>query len=231
MQTGFQVARAGFTGQVAEPVLNPPRSRPPRVRESGIVEPAAGPAESCQKAAGRKSKAKGRAVAKASPLESAVPHGTPRGYQRHRCRCAECRTAEVVRLRDYRARVRQGKVRHRPNSVSCVPVSVRGVVYPSIAMAAAALGVTPASITTQLRNNGSCDRAGLGRGTHDRHVQSNAKPCVIHGRAFPSIAAAGRYLGVSLTHLYREMKTGVSPSYSQFLLVKLMRADARRAAA
>lgn len=51
------------------------------------------------------------------------------------------------------------------------------------------------------------------------------------GREFPSIAAAGRYMGVSLTHLYRSLSKGMSPSYADYLLRKMMQADARNAKA
>lgn len=160
-------------------------------------------------------------------ISGPIPHGTSSGYQRFRCRCDECRAAETARQRAWRARHRAGKIQHRPHHPTCVPVRVRGRDYPSISEAAAALGVTPASISTQLRINGAAEGAGLGGKAPRRQALNNVKPCRIHGRDFPSIAAAARYLGVSLTHLHRSISHGFSSTYSQYLLVKLMAADAR----
>ena len=158
---------------------------------------------------------------------SLIPHGTPQSYQRHKCRCAACRDAEVTRQREWRRRHREGKVQHRPDSAVCVPVTVRGKLYPSISLAAADLGLTPATVSHQLRRYGTGDRAGLGHAAPKRIVLSNVRPCVIHGRKFPSIEAAIRYLGVGRTHLYRSLRKGVTPKYSEYLLAKLMEADAR----
>ena len=157
-------------------------------------------------------------------------HGTTRAYHRG-CRCDACRAAETQRQREWRQRLRDGQVRHRPQHTGCVPVRIRGVDYPSISIAAATLGVTPASISTQLRKFGNADGAGLGGHAPRRHVLNNVKPVRLHGRDFPSVAAAARYLGVSPTHLYRSISRGISSSYAQFLLGKLMAADARAAAA
>lgn len=160
-----------------------------------------------------------------------VPHGTARGYQTHRCRCASCRAAETQRQREWRQRHRAGMVKHRVGHPLCVPVRIRGVDYPSISVAAAALGVGPASISAMLRIRGAADGAGLGAKAPRARPVGNVKPCRIMGREFPSIAAAGRYMGVSLTHLYRSLSKGMSPSYADYLLRKMMQADARNAKA
>ncbi|MGA0617559.1 hypothetical protein [Paracoccus sp. KR1-242] len=160
-------------------------------------------------------------------MSADIPHGTANGYQRYRCRCDGCRAAEVARQREWRKRHRAGKVQHRPDATVCVPVTVRGKLYPSISMAAADLGIAPATISHQLRTFGTGDRAGLGHAAPKRIVLNNVRPCVIHGRQFVSIEAAIRYLGVGRTHLYRSLRKGVTPKYSEYLLAKLMEADAR----
>ena len=158
-----------------------------------------------------------------------VPHGTSSGYVRCKCRCDLCREAEVQRQRTWRQRHREGKVRHRPDHPNCVPVRVRGVVYPSISAAARALKVSPSSIAGQLARLGSADGAGLGGHAPRRKTQpANSRRCVIHGREFPSIAAAAREIGVNYAHFFREVTRGMSDRYSQYLLAKMMQADAAR---
>ncbi|WP_051476443.1 hypothetical protein [Paracoccus sp. J39] len=161
-----------------------------------------------------------------SPSDS-IPHGTSRGYQYYRCRCDACRAAEIERQADWRRRLREGKVQHRSHHPSCVPVRVRGKVYPSISMAAAALGIAPTSIGHQLRQRGDADRAGLGAKAPRCWTRHNSKPVRIHGRDFPSIRAAALAMGVSEAHLRRHLSQGMTPRYSQYLLVKIMQADAR----
>jgi hypothetical protein len=152
-----------------------------------------------------------------------IPHGTPSGYVRHKCRCDDCRAAEIQRQREWRKRHREGKVQHRPDHPSCVPVRVRGVVYPSISLAAKALRVGPSSITGQLARRGAADGAGLGFCAPRAKVQpANSRRCVIHGREFASIAAAARSIGVNYSHFYRQMQSGPSAGYSQYLLSKMM---------
>lgn len=157
-----------------------------------------------------------------------VKHGTSHSYNRLRCRCDACRQAELRRQKAWRVRNRAGLVKHRPHHPNCVPVRVRGVVYPSISAAAAALQICPTSINTQLRLTGSADGAGLGGRAPRPRGKANAKRCVIHGREFPSIAAAARALSVGYTHMAREFKAGPSAEYWQYLLSKLMQADQLR---
>lgn len=216
--------------------------------QRGIAEPAAGPAESCQKAAGQKSViAQGLADtggdglaggvgvssslsrAPAGSTSGSIQHGTAYAYQKHKCRCDLCRGAETARQREWRKRLLAGKVKHRPAHPNCVPVRVRGMVYPSIAAAAAKLGICPSSISALLAKSGSADGAGLGGRAPRRQALNNVKPCRIHGRDFPSRAEAARYMGVSYTHLNRSVKEGFSVTYSQYLLRMLMQADARAA--
>lgn len=156
-------------------------------------------------------------------------HGTVAGYMRHGCRCEACRAAEVARQRKWRERHRQGKVRHQPLNPNCVPVRIRGTVYPSISVAAAKLGVSPSSIASQLRRKGSAEAAGLGGSApRPRRQPLNSKTCRIHGRSFPSIAEAARYLGVNYSHLFRQLQRGMKPGYSDYLLSRLIQADAAK---
>lgn len=158
-----------------------------------------------------------------------VTHGTAHAYNRLRCRCDACRQAELRRVKECRARNREGLVKHRPDHPNCVPVRIRGVVYPSISVAAAALRVCPTSISTQLRRTGSADGAGLGgHAPRAKTIPANAKRCVIHGREFPSIAAAARALRVGYTHMAREFQAGPSVEYWQYLLTKMMQVDQLR---
>lgn len=166
--------------------------------------------------------------ADADPVPGPIPHGTSSGYTRHKCRCDACRSFEIARQRAWRQRHREGKVEHRVNHPSCVPVRVRGVDYPSISSAAAFLGVCPSSISGQLRLRGAAEGTGMGaRAPRRRPRPANAKRCIIHGHAFPSIGAAARALGVSYAHLSRQLNAGPTPRYAQHLLVKLMAAGVR----
>ncbi|WP_411839231.1 hypothetical protein [Paracoccus sp. ME4] len=162
-------------------------------------------------------------------MSAVIPHGTATGYSRYRCRCDLCREAEVQRQRNWRQRHREGKVRHQVDHPSCVPVRVRGVVYPSMSIAASALKIGPSAISTLLTRRGDADLAGLGSQAPRRKVPPvNCRRCVIHGREFPSIAAAARIIGVNYSHLFRQLQDGLSDRYSQYLLSKMMQADAAR---
>lgn len=160
----------------------------------------------------------------------AIPHGTASGYVAHGCRCDSCREAEVQRQREWRKRHREGKVKHSPEHPCCVPVRIRGTVYPSMSIAAAALNVSPSTISRQLARQGSADGAGLGgQAPRRRVIPDNAQRCQIHGREFPSIRQAARQIGVNYSHLYRQLQSGLTPRYSQYLLSKMMQADLTKA--
>ncbi|WP_139165941.1 hypothetical protein [Paracoccus tibetensis] len=170
----------------------------------------------------------------ASPAPEAKPfrHGTPGGYSRHKCRCDACRAAEIDRQRNCRARLRAGLVKHRSGGKNCVPVRIRGVVYPSISAAAAALGTSAANISAQLARFGDAERAGTGiRGARRPGKPGNAKQCRIHSRLYPSLHAVAKDLGVSYTYLSKQASAGFTPEYSQYLLARMMRKDADRVAA
>lgn len=171
-------------------------------------------------------------VVASNPEARSFRHGTAGGYSRHKCRCDACRQAETARQRRWRARLQAGLVKHRSSDKSCVPVRIRGALYPSISAAAAALGTSAANISAQLARFGDAERAGLGiRGPRQPVPPGNAKPCRIHGRDYPSLHAAAKDLGVSYTYLSRQASTGFTPDYSQYLLARMMRRDAARVAA
>ncbi|SMO63934.1 helix-turn-helix domain-containing protein [Paracoccus laeviglucosivorans] len=223
MQTGFvQNPRRG-SGGVAGPDRKEPALIPSASGDAfqmGSLKPAADPVESLTGGEG--------VGAKASAPISGVQHGTSNGYGRYGCRCDACRAAETARQRDFRQRQREGRVKHRTHDPNTVPVLVRGKLYPSISAAASALGISGPSISHQLQRYGCADRAGLGLFGPRVRCNHKAKPVKIHGREFPSIAAAARFMGVSPTHLYRSLKHGFAPTYSEFLLRQLMQADARK---
>lgn len=168
-----------------------------------------------------------------APKPQPIKHGTSSGYVRHGCRCDDCRASEIERQRRWRARWRSGEVKSREGRYDAIfPVSVRGVVYPSISDAARRLGVMPNTISGHLSKHGHCDFVGLGyKSPNHNRIGHNVTPCVIHGREFGSIKAAADYLGVGYHGLYKAMTRGLSAAVSDKLLAALMRADAAAFAA
>jgi len=81
-----------------------------------------------------------------------------------------------------------------------VPVRIRGIDYPSISSAAAALGVKPNTVQGALER-GTIDNVGL-RGWPGR------KPVTIRGVRYLSIAAAANALGLSERSINKAMKNG-----------------------
>ncbi len=166
----------------------------------------------------------------ANAVAQAIPHGTANGYCRHKCRCADCREAEVARQRDWRKRLRTGQVRHRDTGV-LVPVRIRDVDYPSIAIAASVLDVSPCVISGHLRRYGHADWVGQGFSAPRKPSLGKAKPCIIFEREFSSVTAAARYLDIGYSNLSRKLAKGLTGSYAQYVLGKMMAADARAARA
>lgn len=208
------------------------------VRCASINSDMAGPAESRPNGGGAKIHRRAVSPLAGEPAgqgDGAMPlprrpikHGTNHAYVRHKCRCDICREAEVQRQREFRARHKQGLIRHRTGGV-CVPVRLGDVDYPSISAAAAALGVTAPSLSHRLRKYGCLDLAGQGSRPPRRQALNNILPITIHGREFPSRVAAARYLGVCSSYLSRCAKAGFTSTYSDYLLRRLMEADARQA--
>lgn len=204
-----------------------------------IVEPAAGPAESRPNGGGAKIHRRAAPPPAGDPAGQGdgattlprrpIKHGTNYAYVRHKCRCDTCREAEVQRQREFRARHKQGLVKHRKGGV-CVPVRLGDVDYPSISAAAAALGVTAPTLSHRLQKYGCLDLAGQGSRPPRRQALNSILPITIHGREFPSRVAAARYLGVCSSYLSRCAKAGFTATYSDYLLRRLMEADARQAA-
>lgn len=113
------------------------------------------------------------------------------------------------------------------------PVRIRGVVYPSVTSAAAAVGVRPSTISGQLLRKGHADSAGLGNAAPGRNsVPRKRRPVTIHGAAFPTIQAASDALGLNYWTLHKRLRKPMTPAVSDDLLGRVMRwqAQQRRAA-
>lgn len=80
-------------------------------------------------------------------------------------------------------------------------VRIRGVTYPSVKVAAEALGVTINAIYSAL-NRGNIDTVGLGK--------SRPKSVELDGLSFPSIRAASLALGFGRTYLGKVLHRGTS---------------------
>ena len=115
---------------------------------------------------------------------------------------------------------------------NCVPVRIRGKVYPSITAAARAFRVKPCTVSSQLARYGHADGVGLGCAS-PRHnaVGHHVKPVTIHGRSFPSIKTAADFFEVSYSWLYKALTKDSPPNWNDRLLAALMAADARKTAA
>lgn len=109
-----------------------------------------------------------------------------------------------------------------------VPVRIRGVVYPSVNAAAAAVGVKPSTISAQLLRKGHAESAGLGMAAPGRNsIPRNRKPVTIHGTSFPTIKAAADALGLSYTALHQRLRRPMTPAASDDLMARVMAWDAR----
>lgn len=82
-----------------------------------------------------------------------------------------------------------------------IPTKIRGVIYPSQAAAARALGVSQTTVFHAIEA-GREDQVGLGR------PGAPPKPCYMNGRRWPSIRAAAAALGVSKTAISRARRQG-----------------------
>ena len=76
------------------------------------------------------------------------------------------------------------------------PITIRGVEYPSIPLAAKAIGIHKMTIY-QAQNRGTLDNVGLGLTGNKGHT---AKPITIKGTYYPSNKAAAA-LGLTETHI------------------------------
>lgn len=87
---------------------------------------------------------------------------------------------------------------------NCVPVRIRGVDYPSIKAAAAALGISPVTISASLNRYGHAEGVGLSVKTQRRRpVPRKVRPVRLHGRDFPSVKVAAEELGLNYHWLYK----------------------------
>lgn len=98
-----------------------------------------------------------------------------------------------------------------PRGPNPMPVIIRGKVYPDARAAAKALGVSHRTINN-LVARGRADHAGLGRGKHDQHHRSNAKPVKIGPLEFRSVSAAAKELGIDRSTLRRYLQGGADKS-------------------
>lgn len=83
------------------------------------------------------------------------------------------------------------------------PVRIRGTVYSSAAEAAAALGVARSAVYAAI-DRGTEDKLGLGRPP----CMIKARPVVIGGMAFESMAAASRAIGRSDGYVAQVLRSG-----------------------
>lgn len=115
---------------------------------------------------------------------------------------------------------------------NCVPVRIRGVDYPSIKAAAAALGITPATISSSLQRNGHAEGAGLGvKSVRHNSTPHRVRPITLHGRDYPSIKVAADELGLGYSWLYKAITRQQPADAGDRILAAMMRINARRMAA
>lgn len=87
-------------------------------------------------------------------------------------------------------------------------IKVRGVVYPSVKAAAAALGITANAVYSAL-GRGNMDTVGTG--------QNKPQAIQLDGLSFPSIRAASLALGFKRTYLSKVLSKGGDKSYAKLL--------------
>jgi hypothetical protein len=80
-------------------------------------------------------------------------------------------------------------------------ISIRGVVYATAQEAAAALGVSDATVMLAARN-GTLETCGTGR-SHPRPM-----PCHVGGRTFPTVARAAKHFKCSKGAIYKAINDG-----------------------
>lgn len=113
-----------------------------------------------------------------------------------------------------------------------MPVVIRGTHYPTVTDAALALGVKKATIYSAL-SRGRIDFVGIGRGQRpkENRISGRAKPCVIGGFAFTSMAAASVALGFRPKYLRDTLRKGKSEARQKIIQAAFrLRAKAENAA-
>jgi hypothetical protein len=113
-----------------------------------------------------------------------------------------------------------------------MPVIIRGVHYPTVTAASLALGVKKITIYSAL-SRGRLDFVGLGRGHRpkENRISGRAKPCVIGGFAFTSLAAASVALGFKPKYLRDALRKGKAQTQQKIMQAAFrLRADAENAA-
>lgn len=107
-----------------------------------------------------------------------------------------------------------------------VPVTIRGVAYPSIQAAADALGVKANTISTLLARHGHAETAGLGRQAPRGPNPGNSKPIRLGSVEYPSRKAAAVDLGIAEDRFCRGLK-GVDRAAQQEIARRLMAREAQ----
>ena len=109
------------------------------------------------------------------------------------------------------------------NGTTAIPCEIRGVIYPSMAAAAKAVGVTPASITKMLDRKGNLDTVGLGKKNPGPLGKANAaKPITLWGVTFASRADAARKLEICRVKLTRHISKNASHKNKEALMMFVM---------
>ena len=128
-------------------------------------------------------------------------------YPSHAAAARELRVS-VATIQKHRAEGRLDEVGLGPqwhtgaSHHNAVEITIRGKTYPTIADAAADLGVTEGAIRVAKRK-GTLDGVGLQKARRRRSA-----PVTIRGVEHPSPAAAAKALGVDVNEIYRLEKTG-----------------------
>lgn len=140
-----------------------------------------------------------------------IRHGTITAYNRHKCRCAECR----ARKSEYRLQ-RKG-LPTLPRETPCVLPD--GSVAPSQNAAARALGVSGRGIAYHLNRYGDLSSVGRHRGAPRSGPRKSVQ---IGDRSWPSRTALARYVGERPQAICKWIGRGDMDR----LLGAIMRADA-----
>ena len=105
---------------------------------------------------------------------------------------------------------------------NCMPVEIRGVLYPSQKAAAKALGVCQSSISQRLRVKGCADTVGLGLAGGPVGNKNRAKKLALFGVTFQSRTEAAQKLGITRSQLTKWISPKASKAQKQMLVAAVM---------
>ena len=120
-------------------------------------------------------------------------------------------------------------VPHGNRASTCCPCEAGGRSFPSLRVAAKALGVKPNTLSTHLAKHGHLDFVGTGKSGPRRWSKHRAAPVDVWGHHFPSKKALAAHIGVPVGTVIGWLNGSVK-SGPERLMAELMRADVRRAA-